>query len=286
MNAEYTSASRPVTTSIRRIRAMTARPGNVDVSATCTTACDIGTPPFHPDLAERRSHRTTPRHTGECAAAPCVHPDMSTVGIIGAGHIGSTLATGLVARGYDVVIANSRGPETLADLVGKLGGKARAATASEAADAADWAIVTVPMTALPSLPAAELAGKIVLDTCNYYWERDGHIPELDEKKTTSSQLIARTLPGAKVAKAFNHIMSTDILVDGTPAGTPDRRALATASDDQDAAAFVTALYDEFGYDTVNVGPLAESWRLERDQPAYVVRQNAGELRANLARATR
>ena len=211
---------------------------------------------------------------------------MTTVGIIGAGHIGSTLATGLVARGYDVVIANSRGPETLTDLVAKLGGKARAATATEAADAADWAIVTVPLKALNDVPVAPLAGKIVLDTCNYYWERDGNIAALDEKKTTTSQLVQEHLPTSKVAKAFNHIMSTDILSDGTPAGTANRRALATAGDDEDVAAFVTALYDEFGYDTVSAGPLAESWRLERDQPAYVVRQNADQLRANLARAQR
>ncbi|MBN9169749.1 MAG: NADP oxidoreductase, partial [Microbacterium sp.] len=131
-----------------------------------------------------------------------------------------------------------------------------------------------------------LAGKIVLDTNNYYWERDGHIAALDEKQTTTSQLLQDHLPGSKVAKAFNHIMSGQILTDGAPAGTAERRALATASDFDDAAAFVTSLYDEFGFDTVNIGPLAESWRVERDQPAYVVAQNAEELEANLARAQR
>ncbi len=211
---------------------------------------------------------------------------MTTVGIIGAGHIGSTLARGLVDRGYDVVIANSRGPETLADLVGELGPRARAATATDAAAAADWAIVTVPLTALGDLPAAPLAGKTVLDTCNYYWERDGHIAALDDKQTTTSQLVQDQLPDAKVVKAFNQIMSGQILTDGSPAGTPNRRALPVSSDFPDATAFVTDLYDRFGYDTVDVGPLSESWRVERDQPAYVVRQNAQELEANLARAER
>ncbi|WP_363249951.1 NAD(P)-binding domain-containing protein [Microbacterium sp.] len=211
---------------------------------------------------------------------------MTTVGIIGAGNIGSTLAEGLVQRGYDVVISNSRGPETLADLVARLGDRARAATAQEAAAAGDWAIVTVPLTAVDRIPVEPLAGKIVLDTNNYYWERDGHIAALDDKKTTTSQLLQDHLPGSKVAKAFNHIMSGQILTDGAPAGTAGRRALATASDFDDAAAFVTSLYDEFGFDTVNIGPLAESWRVERDQPAYVVAQNAEELEANLARASR
>lgn len=211
---------------------------------------------------------------------------MTTVGIIGAGHIGSTLARGLVDRGYDVVIANSRGPETLADLVADLGPTARAATPEEAAAAGDWAIVTVPLKALDQVPVAPLAGKIVVDTNNYYFERDGHIAALDENLTTTSQMLQEHLPTSTVVKGFNHIMSTQILTDGTPAGTPDRRALATASDSDEAVSFITALYDEFGFDTVSAGPLAESWRVERDRPAYVVRQNADELVANLAAAER
>lgn len=211
---------------------------------------------------------------------------MTTVGIIGAGNIGTALAQGLVARGSDVVIANSRGPETLAPLIATLGGKGRALSVAEVTDAADWLIITVPLKALPDLPRDGFDSKIVLDTCNYYWERDGHIPALDDKQTTTSQLVQERLRGARVAKAFNHIQSGEILVDGRPAGAADRRALATAADEDEAAAFAIALYDDFGFDAVNIGPLAESWRVERDQPAYVVRQNADELRANLAKATR
>ncbi len=211
---------------------------------------------------------------------------MTTVGIIGAGHIGSAIAEGLLAQGHQVVIANSRGPETLADLVARLGEGARAASAEEAAEAGEWVVVTVPLKALGDVPAAPLAGKIVLDTNNYYFERDGHIAELDEKRTTTSELAQRHLVGAKVAKAFNHIAAADINTDGAPAGTPDRRALATASDHPEAVELVTAVYDAFGFDTVDIGSLAETWRVERDQPAYVTRQNAEELRANLARAER
>jgi predicted dinucleotide-binding enzyme len=211
---------------------------------------------------------------------------MTRIGIIGAGHIGSTLARGLVDRGYDVVISNSRGPESLAPLVAELGDKATAGTATDAATLGDVVIVTVPLKAYRDVPVAPLAGKIVLDTNNYYWERDGRIPALEEKRATTSGLLQDHLPESKVAKAFNHIMSGEILTDGKPAGDPDRRALATAGDDEEAVAFVTALYDEFGFDTVNVGPLAESWRVERDQPAYVIRQTRDELVQNVAEATR
>jgi len=211
---------------------------------------------------------------------------MTTIGIIGAGHIGSQIARKATELGYDVVIANSRGPETLAGLVEELGPRAKAGTATEAAAAADFAVVTVPLKAYQDVPVAELAGKIVIDTNNYYFERDGHIAELDNHETTVSSMLQEHLPTSKVAKGFNHIKFSDITTDGTPAGSDNRRALATSSDHEDAAALVEKIYDEFGFDTVNIGPLAESWRVERDQPAYVVRQNADELRANLPLATR
>lgn len=211
---------------------------------------------------------------------------MTRFGIIGAGHIGSTLARGLVDRGHDVVISNSRGPASLQELVAELGEHAQAGTVTAAATQGEVVIVTVPLKAYQDVPVAPLAGKIVLDTNNYYWERDGRIAALEEKTTTTSGMLQEHLPESKVVKAFNHIMSGQILTDGSPAGTPGRRALATSSDHADAVAFVTALYDEFGFDTVNAGPLSESWRVERDQPAYGVRQDRDELEANLARATR
>lgn len=211
---------------------------------------------------------------------------MTRFGIIGAGHIGSTLARGLVDRGHDVVISNSRGPASLQELVAELGEHAQAGTVTDAATQGEVVIVTVPLKAYQEVPVAPLAGKIVLDTNNYYWERDGRIAALEEKTTTTSGMLQEHLPESKVVKAFNHIMSGQILTDGSPAGTPGRRALATSSDHADAVAFVTALYDEFGFDTVNAGPLSESWRVERDQPAYGVRQDRDELEANLARATR
>ena len=210
---------------------------------------------------------------------------MTTLGIIGAGHIGSQIARVAIAQGYEVVIANSRGPETLTDLVAELGPRARAATAAEAGEAGDVVVVTVPLRAIGEVPVAPLAGKIVLDTNNYYFERDGHIDALDKGETTTSEIVQQHLPTSKIAKAFNHIFAADITTTGSPAGTPDRRALATAGD-REAVEFVTRFYDAAGFDTVDIGPLSESWRVERDRPAYVVRQNAEELRANLAIANR
>jgi predicted dinucleotide-binding enzyme len=211
---------------------------------------------------------------------------MTTIGIIGAGHIGSQVARKAVELGYDVVISNSRGPETLAGLVAELGPKARAATPAEAAAAGDFAVVTVPLKNYQDIPVEPLAGKVVIDTNNYYWERDGRIAALDNGEATTSGLLQEHLPDSKVAKGFNHIMASQITTDGTPAGTENRRALATASDYPEAAELVTRLYDEFGFDTVNIGLLDDSWRVERDRPAYVVRQNAAELKENLALATR
>ena len=217
---------------------------------------------------------------------PRVADRMSTFGIIGAGNIGSQVARLAIAQGNEVVIANSRGPETLAELVAELGPKARAATAKEAAEAADVAVVSVPLKAYRDIPVEPLAGKVVLDTNNYYWERDGHIEALDRGEATVSGLLQEHLPTSKVVKAFNQITAASITTDGTPAGTENRRALPTASDYPEAVDVVTAFYDAAGFDTVNAGPLSESWRFERDRPAYGARQNAEELKANLPRAPR
>ena len=211
---------------------------------------------------------------------------MTTIGFIGAGNIGSRLARKAIESGYDVVLSNSRGPETLADLIEELGPQARAATAAQAAEAADIAVVTVPLKNYKDVPVAELAGKIVIDTNNYYFERDGHIESLDNNEETVSGLLQKHLPQSRVVKGFNHIPSGEITTDSKPAGDPDRRALAIAGDDDDAKTTVTELYDKFGFDTVDVGPLEESWRVERDRPAYVIRQNRAELKENLAKATR
>ena len=211
---------------------------------------------------------------------------MTTIGLIGAGHIGSQIARLAVARGYSVVISNSRGPESLATLVAELGPNARAATASDAAKAGDIVVVTVPLKNYREVPVEPLSGKIVIDTNNYYPQRDGHIPELDNESTTTSELLQAHLPASKVVKAFNHIYAAELTTHGRPAGTKDRRALVIAGDDRDAKAKVAALLDQFGFDTVDAGPLREGWRIQRDTPGYGPRRTAEELRRDLAAAKR
>jgi predicted dinucleotide-binding enzyme len=193
---------------------------------------------------------------------------MTTLGLIGSGNIGATVARLAVAAGYDVVLSNSRGPETLQDLVAELGPRARAATAAQAAAAGDLAVVTVPLRAYREVPVEPLAGKVVLDTNNYYPERDGTFPELENESTTTSELLAAHLPTSKIVKVFNNIYFKHLLSLARPAGSPDRSPLAIAGDDADAKATATAFLDALGYDAVDVGPLAEGWRYQRDTAAY------------------
>ncbi|GAA3893067.1 NAD(P)-binding domain-containing protein [Leifsonia kafniensis] len=211
---------------------------------------------------------------------------MTILGIVGAGHIGSQLARLGVASGYDVVISNSRGPETLGDLVAELGPKARAATAADAAAARDLVIVTIPLRRIQELPAAAFAGKVVIDTNNYYPQRDGAIAELDDESSTTAELLQNHLPHSHVVKAFNHIYASDLLTDGSPAGTPNRRALVVAGDDAAARHAASALLNQFGFDTLDLGPLAEGWRIQRDTPGYGVRLTLDELRTAVAAAQR
>jgi len=211
---------------------------------------------------------------------------VKTIGLIGAGHIGSQLARLAVRHGYDVVVSNSRGPETLQDLVRELGSHARAGTSAQAAEAGDIVVVTIPLKNIADVPVAPLAGKVVIDTNNYYPRRDGHIAELDNEETTTSELLQRHLRSSNIVKAFNHIYAAALTTDGQPAGTPDRRALVIAGDDVNAKRIVAQLIDRFGFDVVDIGPLSESWRIQRDTPGYGPRRTAEELRRDLSSAQR
>ncbi|MEW2623730.1 NAD(P)-binding domain-containing protein [Streptomyces sp. NPDC048106] len=193
---------------------------------------------------------------------------MATLGLIGSGLIGGTLARLAVDAGLDVVLSNSRGPETLADLVAELGSRARAGTPAQAAEAGDWVVVTIPLKAYPQVPVEPLAGKTVLDTNNYYPQRDGAIEELESGAATSSELLQRHLPEAHVVKAFNNIFYKHLADLNRAPGADDRTALPIAGDDATAKAHAKDLLNTLGYDTVDAGPLAEGWRQQPGTPVY------------------
>ncbi|WP_416972660.1 NADPH-dependent F420 reductase [Streptomyces sp. 4F14] len=198
-----------------------------------------------------------------------------TVGLIGTGNIGSAIARLAVAAGLDVVLSNSRGPESLSGLVEELGPRARAASPREAAEAGDLVVLTIPLgVALAGLPAEVPAGRTVIDTTVYYPYRDGRIEELekgwpDEAPPTSSELLQRRLPGAHLVKTFSNVDFHRLSLLARPAGAPDRSALAVAGDDQGAKSRTIAFLDAIGYDAVDLGTLADSWRIGPNTPLHV-----------------
>jgi 8-hydroxy-5-deazaflavin:NADPH oxidoreductase len=222
---------------------------------------------------------------------------MTTLGVIGSGRIGSTVARLAVDAGHDVVLSNSRGPETLAELVAELGPRARAATGAEAAAAGDLVLVSVPLLAYPSLPAASFAGQAVLDTGNYYPQRDGHIAALDAGSLTDSEYLGQFLPGTRVVKVFNNIFFKHLQNLARAAGAADRTYLPIAGDSAEAKLSVVDFLDSIGYGAVDGGPLIDGWRQQPGTPAYGppygefenekgTPADAAVIRAALAAATR
>ena len=199
---------------------------------------------------------------------------MTTWGFIGSGNIGSTVARLAVKAGDSVVLSNSRGPETLSELVSELGDKAKAVTPIEAAELGEIVVLTIPLGRYKEAPVEQLSGKIVLDTMNYYPQRDGQIAELDDESTTTSELVQDFLPDSKVVKVFNNISFIHLGLLARPSGSPERSALAIAGNDADAKAKVVALLDHIGYDTLDLGSLSEGWRIQRDTAAYGIQYSA------------
>jgi hypothetical protein len=194
---------------------------------------------------------------------------MATVAFIGSGRMGGTVARLSVAAGHMVVLSNSRGPDTLQDLVAQLGSMARAATVDDAAEAGDLVVVATPMAAINHVPVRPVVEKAVLDANNYHPRRDGHIADLDSGQLTSSELLQRHVPGAGVVKVFNNIYSKHLLHLARPAGATDRSYLPIAGDNAQSKAAVSDFLDSIGYGAVDYGPLAESWRQQPGEPVYV-----------------
>ena len=204
------------------------------------------------------------------------------IGIVGAGFIARAVASAAIRCGHQVMVSNTRTPDTLFSLTGTIG--CEAGTPEDAAAYGDIVLIAIPLKNYKSIPVAPLEGKVVLDANNYYPARDGHIIELDQNLITTSELVARHLPRSKVVKAFNAIQAADIDSGGLPAGDPGRRALPIAGDDEEAKRLVAELLDQLGFDVVDAGSLHEGWRFQKDTPAYCVPLGAAELHAALAAA--
>lgn len=205
------------------------------------------------------------------------------IGIIGAGQIGGTLAKHFVDAGYEVAVSNSRGPETLAGLVDGLGGGAQALAAADAARFGDVVLVSIPFGRYRELPTEGVAGKVVIDTNNYYPRRDGTFEELDSDRMISRELLQAYLSAARVVKAFNAIVWTRLRDDGRAAGDQGRYGIPLSGDDVQAKQTVAELIDQVGFDPVDAGTLAEGGR--KHQPggaAYTQGLYTAELRAKLA----
>lgn len=193
---------------------------------------------------------------------------MSTLGIIGSGNIGSAIARLAVAANMNVVIANSRGVESLQALITELGPLATAGTVEEAANSGDAIVLSIPLTAVKDLPTGLLGGKLVLDTSNYYPFRDGRIADLDTGTVTTSELVARWLDGARYVKAFGNILAHHIPLLSRTSDSPDRSVLPIASNDIQAKSEAAAIIERLGFDTLDAGTLSETWKFEPESAGY------------------
>ena len=192
------------------------------------------------------------------------------IGIIGAGNIGSTAAKLFVDAGHAIAIANSRGPETLQDLISELGAGAQAATIEDAASFGEVVLISIPFGKYKTLPAETLRGRIVIDSNNYYPNRDGQFAELDNDSTTSSELLEQHLTGARIVKGFNTIWSEHLKTQGNKDfRLEDRRVIFIASDDSEAKEIVAKLIEEIGFAAVDTGFLSDGGRLQQPgTPVY------------------
>lgn len=206
------------------------------------------------------------------------------IGFVGAGNIGGALAKHFVALGHDVALSNSRGPDTLADQVAELGSLAQAVTVEEALAFGEVLVVTIPLKAIADVPTEGTAGKTLIDTCNYYAERDGQFPSIDDGSTTESEIVAAHFTEANVVKAFNSIYFKHLAEHGKPSSDPDRRAIPIAGDSSEAKLEVSRLIDQIGFEPVDAGELSAGGLFEHGADLYGSELNGPDLAKALVAA--
>ncbi len=214
-----------------------------------------------------------------------LNPDR-TIGILGAGRVGTILAKLAVNAGYRVHFAGSGDPSRIEHIATILGPRATAATVEDAANAADIVILALPLAQHTTLPVDALRGKIIIDATNYWWETDGVRAEYTDPLTSTSEIVQAFFPDSRVVKALNHMEFRDLDDESRPANAPGRKALAIAGDDPAAVEAVAALVDAFGFDPVNAGPLSEGVRMEPNTELFGANVDAAEVKAMLERFPR